>query len=321
MPEALKDTTKDTGGVKPAEALAENPAPPADSSVGKPRSLWSDAWHDLRRNPLFLVSAVLIAVLLVMAVFPGLFTGADPRYADLAHHYLQKPNWSHFFKEDWFGYDIQGRSIYARVIYGARASITVALVVTALVTVLGTVVGMLAGYFGGWIDTLLSRITDIFFGVPFILGAMVVLTSFEERHVYVVILALAFLGWTQIARVARGSVLTVKQADYVMAAKALGASTTRILLRHILPNAIAPVIVVATIALGGYISAEATLSFLGIGLAEPTVSWGVDISSGQEQLRNAAYVLIIPSVMVSITVLAFIMLGDAVRNALDPKLR
>ncbi|MFI8002251.1 ABC transporter permease [Streptomyces sp. NPDC086010] len=314
MPETLKETA--------ADAPAGTAAPqPATAAVGKPRSLWSDAWHDLRRSPLFVVSAVLIIFLLVMAVFPGLFTGADPRYADLAHHYLQKPKWGNVFQEDWFGYDIQGRSIYARVVYGARASITVAVVVTVLVTVLGTVVGMLAGYFGGWIDTILSRVTDIFFGVPFILGAMVVLTSFEERKIWVVILALAFLGWTQIARVARGSVLTIKQADYVMAAKALGASTTRILLRHILPNAIAPVIVVSTIALGGYISAEATLSFLGIGLAEPTVSWGVDISSGQEQLRNAAFVLIIPSVMVSITVLAFIMLGDAVRNALDPKLR
>ncbi|MFC9943776.1 ABC transporter permease [Streptomyces pratensis] len=313
MPETLKETS--------AEKSAEVTAPAATVPVGKPRSLWSDAWHDLRRSPLFVVSAVLIFFLLVMAIFPGLFTGADPRYADLANHYLQKPKWGNFFQEDWFGYDIQGRSIYARVVYGARASIMVAVVVTALVTILGTVVGMLAGYFGGWIDTLLSRVTDIFFGVPFILGAMVVLTSFEERKIWVVILALAFLGWTQIARVARGSVLTIKQADYVMAAKALGASTSRILLRHILPNAIAPVIVVATIALGGYISAEATLSFLGIGLAEPTVSWGVDISSGQEQLRNAAFVLIIPSVMVSITVLAFIMLGDAVRNALDPKLR
>ncbi|MFE3249627.1 ABC transporter permease [Streptomyces sp. NPDC059209] len=303
---------------EPIDAPAKEPA---DGKVGKPRSLWSDAWHDLRRNPLFVVSGLLIVFLLTMAVFPGMFTSADPRYADLANHYLQKPKWGNFFAEDWFGYDIQGRSIYARIVYGARASITVALVVTLLVTVLGTVVGMLAGYFGGWIDSLLSRVTDIFFGVPFILGAMVVLTSFEDRHVWVVILALAFLGWTQIARVARGSVLTIKQADYVMAAKALGASTTRILLRHIMPNAIAPVIVVATIALGGYISAEATLSFLGIGLAEPTVSWGVDISSGQEQLRNAAFVLIIPSVMVSITVLAFIMLGDAVRNALDPKLR
>ncbi|MFD5099034.1 ABC transporter permease [Streptomyces albidochromogenes] len=313
MPEALETPVKD--------ATQPGSVPAAESKPEKARSLWSDAWHDLRRNPLFVISAVLIVFLLTMAAFPGLFTSADPRHADLANHYLQKPKWGNFFAPDWFGYDVQGRSIYARVIYGARASIAVGVIVTLLVTIVGTITGMLAGYFGGWIDTLLSRITDIFFGVPFILGAMVVLTSFEERHVYVVILALAFLGWTQIARVARGSVITIKQADYVMAAKALGASTTRILLRHILPNAMAPVIVVATIALGGYISAEATLSFLGIGLAEPTVSWGVDISSGQEQLRNAAFVLIIPSIMVSITVLAFIMLGDAVRNALDPKLR
>ncbi|MFF9015924.1 ABC transporter permease [Streptomyces sp. NPDC014870] len=314
MPEALKEAATEQIA---AEAAAAKPAEKQE----KPRSLWSDAWFDLRRNPIFLISAVLIVVLLTMAVFPGLFTSADPRHADLAKHYLQAPNWGSFFKEDWFGYDIQGRSIYARVIYGARASIAVAVVVTLLVTILGTVVGMLGGYFGGWVDTILSWITNVFLGVPFILGAMVVLTSFEERKLWVVILALAFLGWTQIARVARGSVITIKNADYVMAAKALGASTSRILMRHILPNAIAPVIVVATIALGGYISAEATLSFLGIGLAEPTVSWGVDISSGQEQLRNAAYVLIIPSVMVSITVLAFIMLGDAVRSALDPKLR
>ncbi|MEV8308485.1 ABC transporter permease [Streptomyces flavidovirens] len=317
MPEALEATVKDEAlDAVDAQAKAANA-----SKAEKPRSLWSDAWHDLRRNPLFVISAVLIVVLLAMAVAPGIFTSADPRYADLAKHYLQKPNWGNVFAEDWLGYDGQGRSIYARVIYGARASIAVGVVVTLLVTVFGGIVGMLAGYFGGWIDTLLSRITDIFFGIPFILGAMVVLTSFEDRALYVVILALAFLGWTQIARVARGSVITIKQADYVMAAKALGASTSRILLRHILPNAVAPVIVVATIALGGYISAEATLSFLGIGLAEPTVSWGVDISSGAEQLRNAPYVLILPSVMVSITVLAFIMLGDAVRNALDPKLR
>jgi peptide/nickel transport system permease protein/oligopeptide transport system permease protein len=315
MPEALKD---DTVKGFPAEVPLIQPA---DGRIARPRSLWSDAWHDLRRNPLFIISAVMIVFLLTMAAFPALFTGADPRFADLAKHYLQKPRWGHFFEADWLGYDVQGRSIYARVVYGARASISVALVVTLIVTVLGTVVGMLAGYFGGLADSLLSRITDIFFGVPFILGAMVVLTSFEVRSIWVVIAALAFLGWTQIARVARGSVLSIKHADYVMAARALGASTSRILLRHIMPNAIAPVMVVATIALGGYISAEATLSFLGIGLAEPTVSWGVDIASGQEQLRNAEFVLIIPSVMVSITVLAFIMLGDAVRNALDPKLR
>ncbi|MEI7030686.1 ABC transporter permease [Streptomyces pratensis] len=317
----MPDTTALKSAKAPADAVEAPAVADAGPALGKPRSLWSDAWHDLRRNPLFLVSMALIVVLAVMAIFPSLFTSASPRDANLAEHYLQHPNWGHFFAPDWLGYDGQGRSIYARVVYGARASIMVGVIVTLAVTLTGLVVGMLAGYFGGWIDTLLSRVTDVFFGVPFIVGAMVILTSFERRSVWVVILSLAFLGWTSIARVARGSVITIKQSDYVVAAKALGASTTRILTRHILPNAIAPVIVVATIALGGYIAAEATLSFLGIGLAEPTVSWGIDVSAAKDQLRNAPYVLIIPSVMVSVTVLSFLMFGDAVRNALDPKMR
>ncbi|WP_282701824.1 ABC transporter permease [Streptomyces sp. CC219B] len=315
MPEKTAEKPVIDPAAAPAVAAESGPVP------AKARSLWSDAWYDLRRQPMFLVSSALIVLLLVMAFAPGLFTSVSPRDADLANHYLQPPNWSHVFAADWLGYDGQGRSIYARIIYGARASILVGVGVTILVTVFGTLVGMIAGYFGGWLDSLLSRITDVFFGIPFLLGALVVLTTFENRTIWVVILALAFLGWTQIARVARGAVITTKQADYVVAAKALGASTGRILLRHILPNALAPIIVVATIALGGYIAAEATLSFLGVGLAEPTVSWGVDVSAGREQLRNAPFTLIIPSVMVSITVLSFLMFGDAVRNALDPKLR
>lgn len=324
MPENTAAPTASTEAVKATTAVAAAPDAVSTAKAPKPdkaRSLWSDAWADLRRKPLFLISAGLIVLLLVIAAFPSLFTSASPRDGDLANHFLQPPNWTHFFAPDWLGYDGQGRSIYARVVYGARASIVVGVGVTLLVTVIGTAVGMLAGYFGGITDTLLSRLTDIFMGIPFLLGALVVLTSFEDRAIWVVILALVFLGWTQIARVARGAVITIKQADYVVAAKALGAPTSRILMKHVLPNALAPIIVVATIALGGYIAAEATLSFLGVGLADPTVSWGVDVSSGREQLRNAPFVLIIPSVMVSITVLAFLMFGDAVRNALDPKMR
>ncbi|MFF8842776.1 ABC transporter permease [Streptomyces sp. NPDC015127] len=322
MPEKTAATTASPATAEGTTAAAPDTALTVQApKPDKARSLWSDAWRDLRRNPLFLASSGMILLLLLVAAFPSLFTSASPRDADLANHFLQKPNWGHFFSPDWFGYDGQGRSIYARVVYGARASIIVGVGVTALVSVLGTIVGMIAGYFGGIIDTLLSRLTDIFMGIPFMLGALVVLTSFEKRAIWVVILALVFLGWTQIARVARGAVITIKQADYVVAAKALGACTTRILFKHVLPNALAPIIVVATIALGGYIAAEATLSYLGVGLAEPTVSWGVDVSSGREQLRNAPFVLIIPSVMVSITVLSFLMFGDAVRNALDPKMR
>ncbi|MFF4528125.1 ABC transporter permease [Streptomyces sp. NPDC001407] len=316
MPEA----TEGTATLPAAEEQAVSKSP-AKATAGKPRSLWSDAWRDLRRNPLFVASAVLILLLLVMTCFPSLFTDTSPRDGNLQGAFLKDPQYGKVFSGEWLGYDGQGRSIWARLVYGARASVIVGVVVTAAVTLFGGVVGMLAGYFGGWLDSLLSRLTDIFAGIPFLLGAMVVLTSFDVRSVWVVSGALIILGWTQIARVMRGSVISCKQADYVMAAKALGAGTGRILLRHILPNAIAPVIVVATISLGGYISAEATLSYLGIGLADPVVSWGIDVSAGKDQLRNAPHVLLFPALMVSITVLAFIMLGDAVRNALDPKLR
>ncbi|MFD8676495.1 ABC transporter permease [Streptomyces seoulensis] len=313
MSEAL--TTETALEEEVAGTAAPNP------SQDRPRSLWSDAWRDLRRNPFFVISAVLILLLIAIAAFPGVFTSTDPKHADLVHHYLTGPNWSHIGQADWFGYDGQGRSVYSRTMYGARASIIVGIFTTLGVAILGSVVGMLAGYYGGWLDAVLSRVTDVFFGIPLLLGAIVVLNAFTHRTVWTVVAAMVFLGWTQITRVMRGSVITVKQQDFVQAARALGAGTGRILVRHILPNAVAPVIVVSTIALGGYISLEATLSFLGIGLPPSTVSWGNDISSAQTVIRTAPHVLFFPSAMLSLTVLAFIMLGDAVRDALDPKLR
>ncbi|MEU6165607.1 ABC transporter permease [Streptomyces tanashiensis] len=317
----MPDVTKTAAAVEDAVAPPSVDASAPVAKAEKARSLWGDAWVDLRRNPYFIVSSVLIALLLLISAWPTLFTSASPSAGDLVHHFLSKPELGSVGSPEWLGYDQQGRSVYARLIHGTRASVTVGIAVTAIVTILGGVMGMIAGYFGGVVDAFISRITDIFFGIPFLLGAMVILQSFTERTVWVVVFALAFLGWTQITRVMRGAVITVKQADYVHAAKALGAGTVRILFRHILPNAMAPVIVVATIALGGYISAEATLSFLGLGLAAPTVSWGVDISAGVAQIRVAPHVLLWPSIMLSLTVLAFIMLGEAVRNALDPKLR
>ncbi|MEV0849321.1 ABC transporter permease [Streptomyces sp. NPDC049954] len=294
----------------------------AEPAPGKPRSLWSDAWHDLRRSPMFVISSLLILLLVVICAEPDLFISGSvsPRDGDLTRHFLQKPQLGHVFSAEWLGYDHQGRSVYARLLHGSRASIVVGVSVTVLVTLFGGLLGLVSGYFGGWLDSLVSRITDVFFGIPFMLGAMVILNTFSERTVPVVALALAVIGWTQVARVMRGSVITVKQADYVTAAKALGSGTWRILLKHILPNAVAPVIVVATIGLGGYITAEATLSFLGIGLTD-SISWGQDIAAGKDYLRNAQYILFFPAAMLSVTVLAFLMFGDAVRNALDPKTR
>lgn len=313
----MPDATLEAQPTENAEAAPAG----APAKAEKGRSLWGDAWQNLRRNPLFVISSVLILLMVVMAAFPGLFTDVDPREGDPANHYLGAPQLSHWFQEDWFGYDGQGYSIWSRVVHGARASILVGFGATILVTVLGGLVGLVAGYFGGWLDSVLSRITDIFFGVPFLLGSLVVLNAVTDRTAPIVMGALAFLGWTQMARVMRGSVITTKQSDYVTAARALGAGTWRIMLRHILPNAIAPVLVVATIALGAYISAEATLSYLGIGLQDPTVSWGIDISAAAQKVRIAPHVLFFPAAVLSLCVLAFMMMGDAVRDALDPKLR
>ncbi|MDT0443146.1 ABC transporter permease [Streptomyces johnsoniae] len=281
------------------------------------RSLMTDAWHDLRRNPVFIVSALLILFLVVISLWPGLIASRDPQRCELGRS-LEGPSAGH-----WFGFDTQGCDVYTRTVYGARASITVGLCATLGVAVLGAVVGGLAGFIGGFWDTLLSRLTDVFFGIPLVLGAIVFLSMITLTGIWPVVLVIAALSWPQIARISRGSVITAKQNDYVQAARALGASNARMLLRHILPNAVAPVIVMATIMLGTFIALEATLSYLGVGLRPPTVSWGVDISAASDgmQFRNAPHILLYPAAALSLTVLAFIMLGDAVRDALDPKLR
>ncbi|MCK7627575.1 ABC transporter permease [Streptomyces sp. RS10V-4] len=296
-------------------AHAAGPPPPGGAPTGRPRSLWSDAWHDLRRNPVFVLSALVIVFLVVIALWPQLIATGNPYRADLAKA-QQGAAPGHPF-----GYDLQGRDVYTRVVYGARASITVGTCATAGAALLGSLLGGLAGFFGGWWDALLSRLADIFFGIPVLLGGLVFLSVVTSTTVWPVVGFIVLLGWPQVARIARGSVVTAKQNDYVQAARALGAGNGRMLLRHIAPNAVAPVIVVATIALGTYIALEATLSYLGAGLKPPTVSWGIDISAASTHIRNAPHMLLWPAGALSLTVLAFIMLGDAVRDALDPKLR
>ncbi|MFC5718864.1 ABC transporter permease [Streptomyces gamaensis] len=307
-----------------AETLEAGPGPRAGGREpgaepaalpGRARSLWSDAWHDLRRNPVFVLSALVIVFLVLIALWPRLIASGNPLRCDLARA-QDGPRPGHPF-----GFDTQGCDVYTRTVYGARASVTVGICATAGAALLGSVLGGLAGYFGGWWDALLSRLADIFFGIPIILGGLVFLSVVPSGSVWPVVGFIVLLGWPQISRIARGSVVTAKQHDYVQAARALGAGHTRLLLRHIAPNAVAPVIVVATIALGTYIALEATLSFIGVGLKPPTVSWGIDISNASVLIRNAPHILLWPAGALSVTVLAFIMLGDAVRDALDPRLR
>jgi oligopeptide transport system permease protein len=308
----MPETTDTAAVAAPAVATAVTPGAPEQE---KARSLWSDAWHDLRRKPMFWISGLLILFLIVIAIWPGLIASGNPLDCDLAKSQAG-PSAGHPF-----GFDTQGCDVFTRTVYGARASVSVGIFSTLGVAVLGSVLGGLAGFFGGWWDAILSRISDIFFGIPILLGGVVFLSVVKGGTVTTVTLFMVLLGWPQIARIARGAVITAKQQDYVQAARALGAGNTRMLLRHIAPNALAPIIVVATIALGTYISLEATLSFLGVGLKPPAVSWGIDISQASEQIRNAPHMLLWPAGALSITVLAFIMLGDAVRDALDPKLR
>src|ERR1700712_845776 len=281
-----------------------------------PAGLWLEAWRTLRRRPLFIVSSGIIVLILVVAIFPGLFASKSPTFCELQNS-LAPSRSGHPF-----GFDIQGCDVYSRVIHGARASVSVGVLTTLLTVLFGGVVGALAGFYGGWLDSVLARITDIFFSVPLLLGAITCMQAFPDKTVEVVALVLAVFGWPQVARIMRGSVISVRNAEYVVAATALGASRTKVLLRHVLPNAIPPVIVIATVSLGVFIGAEATLSFLGIGLHPATnVSWGGDISQAQNVLRTNPSVLLYPAAALTLTVLSFIMLGDAVREALDPKAR
>ncbi|MFE5090362.1 ABC transporter permease [Streptomyces sp. NPDC056638] len=324
MPEQTPDeaiSSAGAGGVmdlalEEGATLERTPGGPEGTGPAeKPRSLWSDAWRDLRRNPVFIISALIILFLVIISIWPSLIADQDPLSCNLGKA-QEGPQPGHPF-----GFDGQGCDVYTRTVYGARNSVTVGVCSTLGVTLLGSLLGGLAGFYGGLSDSFLSRITDIFFGIPVVLGGLVFLSVVPSSTVWPVIGFIVLLGWPQIARIARGSVITAKQNDYVQAARALGASNSRMLLRHIAPNAVAPVIVVATIALGTYIALEATLSFLGVGLKPPAVSWGIDISAAANYIRNAPHMLLWPAGALAITVLAFIMLGDAVRDALDPKLR
>ncbi|CDO85677.1 peptide ABC transporter permease [Mycobacterium triplex] len=276
---------------------------------------WGETWRKLHRRPKFVVAALLILLILLVALFPALFTDADPSYADPSQSLLD-PSAAH-----WFGTDLQGHDIYARTVYGARASVTVGLGATLLVFVVGGAVGALAGFYGGWIDAVVSRIADVFFGLPLLLAAIVLMQVLHHRTVWTVIAILALFGWPQVARIARGAVLEVRASDYVLAAKALGLSRFQTLLRHALPNAAGPVIAVSTIALGAFIVTEATLSYLGVGLPTSVVSWGGDINLAQTRLRAGSPILFYPAGALAITVLAFMMMGDALRDALDPASR
>lgn len=279
----------------------------------------ADAWRELVHNPLFWLSGTIVVLILAVVVAPGPFAGlfghGNPHNCNLLDS-NKGPQPGHPF-----GFDTQGCDLFANVIYGARDTVTIGLLVTASSLFIAIVLGSAAGYMGGVTDMLLGRTADIFFGFPFLLGALIILTAIPARNVLTVSLVLVVLGWPTMTRLMRSTVLSERSKDYVLAARALGASPYRILRKHILPNAVVPVIVYATLTTGGIMVVEATLTFLGVGLQAPAISWGLQLASAENEIQQYPHLLIFPGLFLSVTVLSFVTLGDSLRDALDPRLR
>lgn len=273
-----------------------------------------DIWRRFRRNRLALIGLGILVVMIVAAIFAPLITPYG-RDALVSTQYRQGPTAKH-----WFGVDQVGRDLYTRVIFASRVSLVVGFLAALIATVIGVVLGALAGYYGGVIDNFVMRVTDIFLAFPYILAAIVIIIVIGQGEIAVA-LVLGLLGWQPIARVLRSSVLQVKETEYVEAARAMGCRDYRIIIRHILPNAIQPVVVYATIFVGAAILSEAVLSYLGIGTTEPTAAWGLMIASASPLLQISPHLMFFPALFLFLTVMAFVFMGDGLRDAIDPRLR
>ncbi len=270
------------------------------------------ALRRLTRNPASLVGLFIVGTILLGAIFASLIAPYDPIIGDLANDYVKPPSVEHVF-----GTDAIGRDIFTRVLFGAQISLKIALLAQTIALSIGIVVGMLAGFFGGWVDVILMRIVDIIMAFPLLIIA-IALTGVLGPSELNIILALGLVNWTVSARIVRSQVLSARETEYVTAARALGANSLRLMVQHILPNIIAPVIVYGTLGLGSIILAEASLSFLGLGSAQQaTPSWGKMLTESRAFIRSAWWMPFYPGMAILITVMGFNLLGDALRDALD----
>lgn len=288
------------------------------------RTLWGNAWYRLRRNRLAVVALTWLVLVTVVAVSADLWIPASfgsPTALDTtkaAEARLKGPTPQHPM-----GTDDLGRDIFARIAYGARISLIVGILAVSVSVMIGLILGSISGLYGGIIDAFIMRMADVFLAFPYILFAILLLAVIpaEQRGLFPVVMTIGLLGWPTIARVLRSSILSVKQNDYVDAGRALGASDLRLMVRHVLPNAVAPIVVYATMSVGGAILTEAALSFLGLGVPPPTPSWGRMIEEGRVFLTSDPGLVMWPGLAILTTVLAFTLLGDGVRDALDVKMK
>lgn len=302
--------------------MAVTSAPPHDvtqtTASSVQRSEWVQAWRRLRANRLALVGLVVVLALVITAALAQWLAPYDPAFS------LRGMRGAAPSAEHWLGTDTNGRDLLSRVIFGARIALTVGIGATMLQLVIGVVVGAIAGYFGGWTDTLLSRLIDTLMSIPVLALLTLLAAVLRDKNipsVLLTIIVIGFTGWSRFARVVRADILSLKHRDFVIAAHASGVRPLRIIFRHMLPNVLGPVIVLASLGIGGIIILEAALSFLGLGVRPPTPSWGVILSDGRQFITSYPHIVVSPGLMIVVTVLAFNFLGDGLRDALDPKQR
>lgn len=260
------------------------------------------------------IGVTVVVLMLVMAIAAPVIARWDPNSIDLIN-LLNPPSRAH-----WLGTDVQGRDVWARLVYGARVSLMVGLISQTIALFIGVTLGLLSGYYGGWVDEVIMRLADVTLAFPTLL-LLIAMAAALQPSLGVVFVTIGVVGWAGMARLVRGQVLVVRGLEYVQAARALGESGRRIMLRHILPNVAGPVVIAATLGVAGAIMAEAALSFLGLGVQPPTPSWGSMIADGRDldQLRGAPWTSVAPGIAIGIAVLGFNLLGDALRDALDPR--
>jgi len=279
------------------------------------RSEWLQSWRRFSANRMALVGTAIIGLLILMAVFAPVFAPYDPITDIFRGMRGVGPSPAHPF-----GFDHLGRDLLSRVIYGSRVALLVGLVATGIAVAIGIVVGAVAGYFGGWVDMLLSRVVDTLMAFP-IIALLVVLAAVLGPSLMTTIVVIGATGWARFARVVRADVMSLKEQDFIMAARASGVRDWRIIWRHLLPNVMGPIIVLASLGIGGIIILESALSFLGLGVRPPNPSWGGTLADGRAFILRFPHIAFFPGLMIVITVLAFNFIGDGLRDAFDPRNR
>lgn len=275
---------------------------------------WQDAWRRLKKNKMAMCGLFMIIFILLIAIVGPMLSPYSYSDQTLENANLE-PSSQH-----WFGTDNLGRDLYTRILYGARISLSIGIVASIIVVTIGVVYGGISGYFGGRVDSIMMRIVDIMWSIPMLLYVILLMVVLGAGLINIFI-ALGLVYWLRMARIVRGQILTLKELEYVMAAQLIGASSWRIILRHLIPNSMGPIIIVMTLSIPEAIFTEAFLSFIGLGVSAPMASWGVLASEGVTSLRSYPYQLFFPAAAICITMLAFNFLGDGLRDALDPRLR